>query len=162
MIVLAILKPSVYSSQNTCSFDRTFWLTILTYDQTCGVFVWILSYDWPLFVSASTHTHNLCEYSISWINLRVSSAVISLHHAIFQYSSSGWSHWAYLCISLLEIWKVKQASLQNQVSQWGQEETATICKTKNLQPLSELFICSNAQKLANALTKLPLQTYVCT
>ena len=34
-----------------CSFDRTFWLTIFTYGQTFGIFVWILSYDRPLYLS---------------------------------------------------------------------------------------------------------------
>ena len=39
----------MYTSQkyttNVMQFDRTFWLTIFTYDQTYGVFVRILSDD---------------------------------------------------------------------------------------------------------------------
>ena len=34
-----------------CNFDRTLWLTIFTYGQTFGVFVWILSNDRPLYLS---------------------------------------------------------------------------------------------------------------
>ena len=45
-----IINLVLYSSQKyTCSFDRTFWQTILTDDQTCGVLVQILSYDRPLY-----------------------------------------------------------------------------------------------------------------
>ena len=36
---------------NVMEFDRTFWLTIFTYDQTYGVFVRILSNDRPLYLS---------------------------------------------------------------------------------------------------------------
>ena len=33
------------------------------------------------------------------------------------------------------------------------QEAAIICKTKNMQPLSELFTCNNTQKLDNALAR---------
>ena len=42
-----VFVPHMYSSQKyMCSFARTLWLTIFTYDQTFG---WILSYDRPLY-----------------------------------------------------------------------------------------------------------------
>ena len=37
----------------------------------------------------------------------------------------------------------------------GQEETAIICKTKNTQPLSELFTMKSIKKLTNVLVKPP-------
>ena len=37
----------------------------------------------------------------------------------------------------------------------GQEETAIICETKIIRPLSELFTRKTAKKITNALAKLP-------
>ena len=37
----------------------------------------------------------------------------------------------------------------------GQEEAAIICETKITRPLSELFTKKTANKIANALVKLP-------
>ena len=53
--ISSVFLLHMYTSQkytiNVMLFDRTFWLTTFTYDQTFGVFVRILSDDRPLYLS---------------------------------------------------------------------------------------------------------------
>ena len=64
-----------------CSFARTLWLTIFTYGQTFGVFVWILSDDRPLYLSL------VCIYMYTYV-LAMYMYIIILYVYVRNYGNT--------------------------------------------------------------------------